>query len=133
MASNNNQDNTEDANSEIRKAYFLVQENHESAVINIKILAAFNGDLDASIVAQQDSPVNYRSGFRDIAPLAKLFLHHEDKTKIINIIQQESHYHLDRIEEETWKSYLDAMILRVNHKSSHSVLNSPVLYKAINK
>ena len=63
---------------------------HEAAVSNIKILAAFNGDLGASIVAQQDSPVNYRLGFRDIAPLAKLFLHHEDKTKIIQIIQQGS-------------------------------------------
>ena len=48
-------------------------------------------------MAQKDSPVNYGSEFRDIASLAKLFLHHEDKTKIINIIQQGYRYHLDPI------------------------------------
>ena len=65
--------------------------------------------------------------------LIKLFLHHEDKTKIINIIQQGSHYHLDPIEEEKRKSDLYAMLLRGNHKSSHSVLNSAAIDKAISK
>ena len=52
-------------------------------------------DLGAAIKEQKDSPVNYRSELCDIASLAKLFLHHEDKTKIINIIQKGSHYNLD--------------------------------------
>ena len=64
---------------------------------------AFKGGLGAEIVVQKDNPVNYRSEFRDIAYLAKLFFHHEDKTNIINIIQQGSHYHLDTIKEETLK------------------------------
>ena len=106
---------------------------YEAAVSNSKILASFKGDSGAAIAAQKDIPVNYGSEFRDIAPLAKLFLHHEGKTKIINIIQQVSCYHLDPIEEETRKSDLDAMILRGNHKSSHSVLNSAALEKAMRK
>ena len=65
--------------------------------------------------------------------LEKLFLHHEDKTKIISIIQNGSRYHLDPIEEETRKSDLDAMILRRNHKSSQSLLNAAALDKAISK
>ena len=65
--------------------------------------------------------------------LTKLFFYHQDKTKIVNIIQQGSRYHLNPIEEEARKSDLDAMILRGNHKSSHSVLNSAALDKVINK
>ena len=76
---------------------FLFRITHEAAVSNRKILAAFKGDLVAAIAAQTDSPVNYGSEFRDIAPLEKLFLHHEDRTKIINIIQKVSRYHLDLI------------------------------------
>ena len=90
----------------------------------------FKGDLGAAIAAQKDSPVNYISEFRDIESLEKLFLYHEDKTNIINIIQQGYRYHIDSIEEETRKSELYAMILRGNHKSSHSVINSAVLDKA---
>ena len=75
---------------------------HEAAVRNSKIRAAFKGDLGAAIAAQKNSPVNYGSEFRDIV-LAKLFLHHKDKTKIINIIEQGSCYHLNPIKEETRK------------------------------
>ena len=81
----------------------LLSKTHEAAVRNSKILAAFKGDLGAAIAAQNDIPVNYGSEFRDIASLEKLFLHHEDKTKIINIIQQGSPYHLNPIKEETQK------------------------------
>ena len=84
-------------------------------------------------MAQKDSPVKYGSEFRDIASLAKLFLYHEDKPKIINIIQQGSRYHLYLIEEETRKSDLDVMILRGNQKPSHSVLKSTTLDKDISK
>ena len=45
-------------------------------------------DLGAAIAAQKDIAVNYGSEFRDIASIAKLFLHHKDKTKIINILQK---------------------------------------------
>ena len=106
---------------------------HDAAVRNSKILASLKGDLGASIAAQKYIPVNYRSEFRDIAALEKIFFYHEDRTNIINIIQQGSHYHLDPIEEETRKSDLDAIIHRVNHKSPHSKLNSAVLDKALSK
>ena len=106
---------------------------HETAVRNSKILAEFKGDLCAAITPHKDISVNYGSEFRDITALAKLFLHHEDKTKIINIIQKGSCYHPDLIEEETRKSDLGAMILRGNHKSSHSVLNPAALEKSIIK
>ena len=84
-------------------------------------------------MAQKNSPVKYGLEYRDIASLAKLFFYRENKTKIINIIQQGSCYHLDPIEEETRKSDLDAMILRGNHKSSQSILNSAALDKFIRK
>ena len=102
---------------------FSFRRTHEAAVRNSKILAAFKGELGAAIAAHKDSPVNYRSESRDRTSLAKLFLHQEEKTKIINIIQQGSHYYLDPIKEETSKSDLDAMTLRGNHKSPHSVIN----------
>ena len=94
---------------------------------------AFKDDLGAAIAANKDSPVNYGSEFRDTTALAQLFLHHEDKTKIINIIKHGSRYHLNPIEEETRKSDLSAMILRGNHKSSQSVLNAAALNKGISK
>ena len=58
-------------------------------------------DLGTAIAAQKDNPVIYGSQFRNIASLEKLFLHHEDKTKINNIIQQGSRYHLDLIPTRT--------------------------------
>ena len=100
------------------KPIFSFKRNHEAAVRNSKIMVAFKGDLGASIAAHKDSPVNYGSEFRDTMALEKLFLHHEDKTKIISIIKHRSRYHLDPIEEETRKSDLSAMLLRGNHKSS---------------
>ena len=43
----------------LEKPIFLFRRTHEAAVRNSKILAAFNGDLGAAIVAQKDIPVNY--------------------------------------------------------------------------
>ena len=55
------------------------------------------------------------------------------KTKIFNITQKGSRYHLDPIKEETRKLDLAAMIFRRNHKSSHSELKSTSLDKATGK
>ena len=66
-----------------------------------KYLRQLKSDLGAAIVTQQDSPVNYVLEFCDIASLAKLFLHHEVNTNIINIIQQGYRYHLDPISTRT--------------------------------
>ena len=98
------------------KPIFSFRREHESEDRNSKTLTAFKGDLDTEISAQKYSPVNYGSEFRDTAALEKFFSYHEDRTNIINIIQQGSLYHLNSIEEETQKSDLDAMILRGNHK-----------------
>ena len=72
------------------KPIFSFRRTHEAAVSNRKILAAFKGDLGAAIATHEDSPVTYGMEFCYIVSSAKLFLHHEDKTKIINIIQQGS-------------------------------------------
>ena len=74
---------------------FLLRRTHETEVRNRKILTEFRGNLCTTIAAQKDSAVNYRSEFCDIASLVKLFLHNKDKTKIINIIHQGYHYHID--------------------------------------
>ena len=76
---------------------------HEAEVRNSKIIAAFSGDLGASIPAQKGIPLNYGSEFRDSADLTKLFFYNEDRVNIINIIQQDFCYHLDPIGEETRK------------------------------
>ena len=52
---------------------FWFRSTHEASVSNIKILAAFNGDLGAEIAAQKDIPVNYISEFRNTSALAKIF------------------------------------------------------------
>ena len=66
-----------------------------------KYLRQLKGDLGAEIAEKKDIPVNYGSESRDIASLEKLFLHHEDKIKIINIIQKGSRYYLDPIPTRT--------------------------------
>ena len=106
---------------------------HEAAFRNIKTLVSFNGDLGAAIVAQKDIPLKYGLEFRDTAALTKLLFYHEYRVNIINIIHQGSRYCLDPIEEETRKLDLDAMILRGDHKSSHSEMNSAEIDKAISK
>ena len=68
-----------------------------TTVRNSKILAAFKDDLGAAIAAHKDSPVNYGSEFCDIAFLEKLFFHHKDKAKIINLLQKGSCYYLNPI------------------------------------
>ena len=80
------------------KPIFSFKRTHEASVRNIKILAAFKGDLGASILDHKDSPVNYGSESHDTTSLAQLFLHHKYKTKIINIIKHGSRYHLNPIE-----------------------------------
>ena len=67
---------------------FLFRRIHEVDVRNSKIIAAFNGDLGAAIVAKKDSPFNYRSELRDTVALEKLFFYQKYRAKIINIIQQ---------------------------------------------
>ena len=60
-------------------------------------MTAFKGDLCAAIAAHKDSPVKYGSEFRNTTALETLFLHHEDKTKIISIIKHGTRYHLGPI------------------------------------
>ena len=75
----------------------MFKRTHEAAVRNSKIIAAFKVDLGAATAAHKYIPVNYRSEFCDAMALAQIFLHHDDKTKIINIIKHGSCYHLNTI------------------------------------
>ena len=93
------------------------------ALHNRNSLAPFNGDLGDYMKAHQGIPLDCGSEFRDPTGIAKLFIHYEDKEKIIDIIQKVAPYHLLPIEEITRRSDLDAMILRGNHKSAKSNLN----------
>ena len=80
------------------KPIFLFRRTNEAEVRNIKILASFNGDLGASLAAQNNIPLNYESEFCNTAELTKLFYYHEDRVNIINIIQKGYRYHPDPIE-----------------------------------
>ena len=111
----------------------MFKRTNKAAVGISKILAEFNGDLGIAFAAQKDSPLKYGSELRDTSDLSKLFYYHKDKINIINIIQQGYRYHLDPTKEETQKFDLDAIILRGNHKSSHSEINSAALEKSISK
>ena len=133
MYSHHDQSNTEIPIQKLENPIFSFKKTHEASVRNSKILAAFKGDFGAAIAAHKDSLVNYRSEFCNTTTLAQFFFHHEDKTKIINIIKHRSSYNIDPIKEETRKSDLSAIILRGNHKSSQSVLNASALNKAISK
>ena len=62
----------------------------EAAVHNSKILAVFNGYLGEDLKSQQGIPLYYGSEFWDPAGIANLFHHHEDRDKIMNIIQRGS-------------------------------------------
>ena len=106
---------------------------HEAAVSNSKILVLFNGYLGAAIEAQKVSPLKHGSELRDTADLSKLLYYHKYNINTINIIQQGSSYHLYPIEEETQKSDLEVIIVRENHKSSYSEINSSSLEYIINK
>ena len=128
MVGDNNKRNTEDTNSKIGKLISLFNRTNEAEVRNSKILASFNGDLGAEIVAQKFSPLEYGSEFCNTSELTKLFYYHEDNINIISIIQQGSRYHLDEIEEETGKSDLYAMIIRGKQKSHHSEINLAYYY-----
>ena len=59
----------------------------------------------------------------------KIFHHHEDREKIMDIVQKGSQYHLSPIKEATRKSNLSAMILHGNHKSANTNLNAADLEK----
>ena len=52
---------------------FSCSREHIRQQSGIKILAAFNGELGAAIMAQKDSPVNYGSEFRNTAALTKYY------------------------------------------------------------
>ena len=100
------------------KPIFSFKIRNEAVARNIKILTAFYGNLCVAIVAPKDIPLKYGSKLRNIVDLSILSYYHEDKVKIINIIQKCLRYHLDPIKEGERKSDLDAIILRGNHKSS---------------
>ena len=98
------------------KPIFSFRRTNEAAYMNSKILAAFNDNLGKAIAAQNDSPLYYGSEFRNTTDLSSLFHYHENKIKIVKIIQKVFCYHLDPINEETIKSELDTMVLRGDHK-----------------
>ena len=100
---------------------------------NIQILDALNGSLGAAMESQKGSPLNYVLTFWGITGTKNLFSHHEDKYRIVDIIQKGSHYHISPIEEVTIKSNLEAMLLRADHKLARSDLNTTALEKAIYK
>ena len=83
--------------------------------------------------SHQGSPLDYGSKFQDPTGIVKLFIHHEDGDKIMNIIQNCYQYLMSPIEEATRKSSISMMILRVNNKSFKLNLNAEDLEKSMGK
>ena len=71
--------------------------------MNSQILATLNGNLGAAIEAKKVSPIYYGSEIWDITKIRNLFRYHEDKERIVEIIQKWSRYHLSPIEDTTRK------------------------------
>ena len=79
------------------KSVFSFKRTQEVAQTNSQILAAFNGNLGTEIESQIGSPIDYGSEFWDINGIKHLFRYHEDKERIVNIIQKWLCYHLSLI------------------------------------
>ena len=118
---------------ELRPPVFSSKRTQEVSLQNNTILDAFNINLGEALESQQGSPLDYGSELWDTTGISKLIHHHEDRDKIIDIIQKYSQYQLSPIEEATRKSNLSAMILRRNHKSAKTKLNAAVLEKSMVK
>ena len=69
---------------------FFFKRTQEVAVHNRNILDSFNGNLGKALETQQGSPLDYGSEFRYPTCIANLLHHHEDKDKIMEIIQRGS-------------------------------------------
>ena len=74
--------------------------------------------------ARKGIPLYYGPEFRDITGITKLFSHHEDRNRIVDIIQKGLRYHLSLIEDAKRKSYLEGMLLSRNRKLAMSALNT---------
>ena len=62
----------------------------EAAVQNSNILVDFNGNLGKALETHKRGPLDYVSEFQDPIGISNLFHHHEDRDKIMNIIQRGS-------------------------------------------
>ena len=59
---------------------------HKSALQKRNILADFYGNLCDALKEQKGSPLDYGSELLNITRINKLFSHHEDKDRIVDII-----------------------------------------------
>ena len=80
--------------NELQPPVFSFKRTQESAVHNIKILKTFNGNLSEALKYHQVIPVDYGSEFREPTRIENLFQHHDDRDKIMDIIQKGSQYYL---------------------------------------
>ena len=80
---------------------FLSRRPHEAAVRNSKILTENKMLLRRRNCGKKGQPCKLRIGILRHRVLSKKIFHREDKTKIINIIQQGSRCHLNAIPKRT--------------------------------
>ena len=102
---------------DLRIPVFSLKSTQEAALHNSNILANLYGNLGKAIKSQKVIPLDYGSQFRDFSGIAKIFIRHEDKKRIVDIIQKGCQYHLLSIEEAIRKPDLEVILLRVNCKS----------------
>ena len=88
------------------------------------ILAASGRELGNDLEEHKGIPLDYGYDLQQPTTIAKLFSHHEDRDKIMDIIHKGTQYHQLPIEEGTRKSDLATMILHGNQKSSKENFNA---------
>ena len=82
---------------EIGIPVFSFKKTQEAIFQNSNILSSLNGNLSAEMEYQKGIPLEHGSEFRRITRITKLFSHHEDRDRIVDIIQKGSRYHISPI------------------------------------
>ena len=114
---------------ELHPSVLSFKRTQEAVVQKINILDGFNGNLDNDMKYQKGSPLDYGSELQEPIGIANLFRHHNNRNKIMYIIQIGSQYHISPIEEATIEYNLSSMILSGNQQSAKTKPNVASLEK----
>ena len=73
---------------ELRILLLSFNKTQSAALHNNNIMASFDGHLNEEIKYPKGSPLDYGSEFWDPTGIERLFSHHEDKNRIVDMIQK---------------------------------------------
>ena len=92
MASENHEKLISTTSKYLRPPVLYFKYTQQAELQNSNIMVAFKGNLGNDLEVQQGNPLNYGPELRDPTGISNLFHHHEDRDKIIHMIQIGSQY-----------------------------------------